>query len=150
MTTRLGSRRADGLAGGANQTPLQRRSLCLARGPLLCLALAGPGCCLPACLCCLAWPRSAVFCSEPDFFSTRLYPLASPSPLAASIPHSHSHIFTMAAAAPTLHSQDLQWLLVRKSNSYIVKQKGLGKVFSREPSNLAQIHSYTVSCQLNG
>lgn len=56
----------------------------------------------------------------------------------------------MAAAAPTLHSQDLQWLLVRKSNSYIVKQKGLGKVFSREPRNLAQIHSYTVSHQVNG
>lgn len=42
-------------------------------------------------------------------------------------------------------SQDLQWLLTRSSSSYIVKQKGLGRVFSREPSNLKQIHSYTVS-----
>ena len=33
-------------------------------------------------------------------------------------------------------------LLVRKSNSFLMKQKGLGRVFSREPGNLAAFHSY--------
>ncbi|PWN26319.1 ribosomal protein L28e, partial [Jaminaea rosea] len=46
-------------------------------------------------------------------------------------------------------SQDLQWLLTRQSSSFIVKQKGLGKVFSREPNNLAAIHSYTYSGIVN-
>ncbi|CAO1615733.1 unnamed protein product [Parajaminaea phylloscopi] len=51
--------------------------------------------------------------------------------------------------AATQHSQDLRWLLTRKSSSYIVKQKGLGRVFSREPSNLAALHSYTYSGIVN-
>lgn len=41
-------------------------------------------------------------------------------------------------------SQDLQWLLVRNNSSFIVKQKGLGRIFSREPRNLTQLHSYKV------
>ena len=41
-------------------------------------------------------------------------------------------------------SQDLQWLLVRNNSSFIVKQKGLGRIFSREPRNLVQLHSYKV------
>lgn len=36
-----------------------------------------------------------------------------------------------------------------KSSSYIVKQKGLARVFSREPDNLAQIHSYRHSGLIN-
>ena len=59
---------------------------------------------------------------------------------------------SMLGAAPSLShptvvamsTQDLQWLLVRKSNSFLVKQKGLGRVFSREPGNLASLHSYKV------
>lgn len=47
-----------------------------------------------------------------------------------------------------MSTQDLQWLLVRKSSSFIVKQGQLGRVFSREPSNLTQIHSYKVSLGL--
>ncbi|KAI3627303.1 hypothetical protein GLX27_001031 [Malassezia furfur] len=48
-----------------------------------------------------------------------------------------------------MSTQDLQWLLVRKSNSYLVKQKGLGRVFSREPGNLASLHSYKYSGLVN-
>lgn len=48
-----------------------------------------------------------------------------------------------------MSSQDLQWLLVRKSNSFLVKQKGLGRVFSREPGNLASLHSYKHSGIVN-
>ena len=39
-------------------------------------------------------------------------------------------------------TQDLQWLLTRKTSSHLVKQKGLGRIFSREPQNLLNIHSY--------
>lgn len=39
-------------------------------------------------------------------------------------------------------TQDLQWLLTRKTSSHIVKQKGLGRIFSREPGNLMNLHSY--------
>lgn len=46
---------------------------------------------------------------------------------------------------PTQHSQDLRWLLTRKSSAYIVKQHGLPRTFSREPGNLTAQHSYTVS-----
>ena len=46
-------------------------------------------------------------------------------------------------------TQDLQWLLVRKSNSFLVKQKGLGRVFSREPGNVASLHSYKHSGVVN-
>ncbi|WFC97913.1 hypothetical protein MYAM1_000633 [Malassezia yamatoensis] len=48
-----------------------------------------------------------------------------------------------------MSTQDLQWLLVRKSNSYLVKQKGLGRVFSREPGNIASLHSYKYSGLVN-
>ncbi|SHO76201.1 Uncharacterized protein MSYG_0537 [Malassezia sympodialis ATCC 42132] len=48
-----------------------------------------------------------------------------------------------------MSTQDLQWLLVRKSNSFLVKQKGLGRVFSREPGNLASLHSYKHSGIVN-
>lgn len=61
----------------------------------------------------------------------------------------HPHQTTLSKMAytqdTTQHSQDLKWLLVRNSNKFLVKQKGLGKIFSREPGNLRQIHSYTVS-----
>ncbi|CCF50164.1 hypothetical protein NDA11_000787 [Ustilago hordei] len=46
-------------------------------------------------------------------------------------------------------SQDLQWLLVRNNSSFIVKQKGLGRIFSREPRNLTQLHSYKYSGLVN-
>ncbi|PWN45846.1 hypothetical protein IE81DRAFT_284795 [Ceraceosorus guamensis] len=46
-------------------------------------------------------------------------------------------------------SQDLQWLLVRKNSGYLVKQKGLGRIFSREPGNLKAIHSYKYSVLVN-
>lgn len=36
-----------------------------------------------------------------------------------------------------------------KSSSYIVKQKGLGRIFSREPDNLAALHSYKHSGLVN-
>lgn len=39
-------------------------------------------------------------------------------------------------------TQDLQWLLTRKTSSHLVKQKGLGRIFSREPGNLMNVHSY--------
>merc|ERR1712183_302193 len=54
----------------------------------------------------------------------------------------HTHICEMS-------TQDLQWLLVRKSNSFLVKQKGLGRVFSREPGNVASLHSYKHSSLVN-
>jgi large subunit ribosomal protein L28e len=41
-----------------------------------------------------------------------------------------------------MSTQDLQWLLTRKTSSHIVKQKGLGRIFSREPGNLMNLHSY--------
>ncbi|PWN34300.1 ribosomal protein L28e [Meira miltonrushii] len=46
-------------------------------------------------------------------------------------------------------TQDLQWLLTRKTSCFLVKQKGLARVFSREPNNLAQIHSYRYSGLVN-
>ena len=44
-----------------------------------------------------------------------------------------------------MSTQDLQWLLLRKTNSYLVKQQGLPRVFSREPHNVLALHSYKVS-----
>ncbi|CEL54369.1 60S ribosomal protein L28 OS=Drosophila melanogaster GN=RpL28 PE=2 SV=1 [Rhizoctonia solani AG-1 IB] len=38
-------------------------------------------------------------------------------------------------------STDLQWLLVRKYNSFIVKRVPEGPIFSKEPGNLKNIHS---------
>ncbi|PWY98965.1 ribosomal protein L28e [Testicularia cyperi] len=46
-------------------------------------------------------------------------------------------------------SQDLQWLLTRSNSCFLVKQKGLGRIFSREPANLAQLHSYKFSGLVN-
>lgn len=43
-----------------------------------------------------------------------------------------------------MSTQDLQWLITRKSNSFLLKQKGLQRVFSREPGNLMALHSYKV------
>ena len=48
-----------------------------------------------------------------------------------------------------MSTQDLQWLIVRKNNSFLVKQKGLGRVFSREPGNLKSLHSYKCSGIIN-
>ncbi|KAI0640213.1 ribosomal protein L28e [Trametes polyzona] len=42
-------------------------------------------------------------------------------------------------------SSDLQWLLLRKNSSYIVKRVPEGPVFSKEPGNLTNIHSWKYS-----
>jgi len=41
-------------------------------------------------------------------------------------------------------SYDLQWLLLRKNNSFIVKRASK-PIFSREPGNLRNLHSYKYS-----
>jgi len=42
-------------------------------------------------------------------------------------------------------SSDLQWLLLRQYNSFIVKRVPEGPVFSKEPGNLPNLHSYKYS-----
>jgi large subunit ribosomal protein L28e len=42
-------------------------------------------------------------------------------------------------------STDLQWLLIRKNNSYLVKRTAEGPIFSKEPGNLVNIHSQKYS-----
>ncbi|KAA1477236.1 ribosomal protein L28e [Dentipellis sp. KUC8613] len=42
-------------------------------------------------------------------------------------------------------SNDLEWLLVRKSNSFIVKRVAEGPIFTKEPGNLTNIHSHKYS-----
>ncbi|KAG6815906.1 hypothetical protein H0H87_010352 [Tephrocybe sp. NHM501043] len=42
-------------------------------------------------------------------------------------------------------SSDLQWLLLRNNNSFIVKRVVEGPVFSKEPGNLRNLHSYKFS-----
>ncbi|KIP04164.1 hypothetical protein PHLGIDRAFT_109972 [Phlebiopsis gigantea 11061_1 CR5-6] len=42
-------------------------------------------------------------------------------------------------------SSDLQWLLLRKSNSFLVKRVTEGPVFSREAGNLTNLHSHKFS-----
>ncbi|KZT27628.1 ribosomal protein L28e [Neolentinus lepideus HHB14362 ss-1] len=42
-------------------------------------------------------------------------------------------------------SSDLQWLLIRKYNSFMVKKVPEGPVFSREAGNLPNLHSYKYS-----
>ncbi|EDR15346.1 uncharacterized protein LACBIDRAFT_291819 [Laccaria bicolor S238N-H82] len=42
-------------------------------------------------------------------------------------------------------SSDLQWLLLRGNNSFIVKRVPEGPIFSKEPGNLRNIHSYKYS-----
>jgi len=42
-------------------------------------------------------------------------------------------------------SQDLQWLLLRKYNSFLVKRVPEGPVFSTEPGNVRNIHSHKFS-----
>ncbi|KAL9932869.1 hypothetical protein V8E36_008124 [Tilletia maclaganii] len=49
----------------------------------------------------------------------------------------------------TTISNDLEWLLVRNTSSFVVKQKSLPKSFSREPRNLANIHSFNYSTTTN-
>ncbi|PKI83286.1 hypothetical protein MVES_003040 [Malassezia vespertilionis] len=48
-----------------------------------------------------------------------------------------------------MSTQDLQWLLIRKTNSNIVKQKGLGRVFTRETGNVSALHNYKCSSLVN-
>ncbi len=48
-----------------------------------------------------------------------------------------------------MSTQDLQWLLVRKNSSNLVKQRGLARVFSREAGNIASLHSYVYSSRVN-
>ncbi|KAF5311262.1 hypothetical protein D9758_014995 [Tetrapyrgos nigripes] len=42
-------------------------------------------------------------------------------------------------------SNDLEWLLLRSSNSFMVKGLPEGPIFSREPGNLTNIHSHKYS-----
>ncbi|PFH48123.1 hypothetical protein AMATHDRAFT_95721, partial [Amanita thiersii Skay4041] len=42
-------------------------------------------------------------------------------------------------------SQDLQWLLLRNNNSFLVKRVPEGPTFSREPGNLRNLHSHKFS-----
>ncbi|KAK0466045.1 ribosomal L28e/Mak16 [Desarmillaria tabescens] len=42
-------------------------------------------------------------------------------------------------------SSDLQWLLIRNSNSFIVKRVPEGPIFSKEPGNLRNLHSHKFS-----
>ncbi|KAH7908172.1 ribosomal protein L28e [Hygrophoropsis aurantiaca] len=42
-------------------------------------------------------------------------------------------------------STDLQWLLIRKQNSFLVKRVREGPVFSSEPGNLRNLHSHKYS-----
>ncbi|ETW86624.1 hypothetical protein HETIRDRAFT_307184 [Heterobasidion irregulare TC 32-1] len=42
-------------------------------------------------------------------------------------------------------SNDLQWLLLRKNNSFLVKRVAEGPIFSKEPGNLTNIHSHKYS-----
>ncbi|KAI4523245.1 ribosomal L28e/Mak16 [Schizophyllum commune] len=42
-------------------------------------------------------------------------------------------------------SNDLEWLLIRKYNSFIVKKVPEGPIFSKEPGNLTNVHSYKYS-----
>ncbi|KAL0952066.1 hypothetical protein HGRIS_008703 [Hohenbuehelia grisea] len=42
-------------------------------------------------------------------------------------------------------SSDLQWLLVRNYNSFLVKRVAEGPIFSKEPGNLRNIHSHKFS-----
>ncbi|CAD6934848.1 unnamed protein product [Tilletia controversa] len=46
-------------------------------------------------------------------------------------------------------SNELEYLLTRTTSSYIVKQNGLPRYFSREPRNLAQIHAFKYSGTTN-
>ncbi|KAJ3570757.1 hypothetical protein NP233_g4192 [Leucocoprinus birnbaumii] len=47
--------------------------------------------------------------------------------------------------SPYAMSTDLQWLLLRQNNSYIVKRVPEGPVFSKEPGNLRNLHSHKYS-----
>ncbi|KAI0694900.1 ribosomal L28e protein family-domain-containing protein [Cytidiella melzeri] len=42
-------------------------------------------------------------------------------------------------------SSDLEWLLIRKNNSHIVKRVPEGPIFSKEPGNLLNLHSHKYS-----
>lgn len=42
-------------------------------------------------------------------------------------------------------SDDLTWLLLRKNNSFIVNRARDGPVFSKEPGNLRNLHSFKYS-----
>ncbi|KII94219.1 hypothetical protein PLICRDRAFT_36466 [Plicaturopsis crispa FD-325 SS-3] len=42
-------------------------------------------------------------------------------------------------------STDLQWLLLRNNNSFIVKRVPEGPIFSKEPGNLTNLHSHKYS-----
>jgi len=46
-------------------------------------------------------------------------------------------------------SSDLQWLLLRNNNSFLVKRVPEGPVFSTEPGNLRNLHSYKYSGLVN-
>ncbi|EIM83554.1 uncharacterized protein STEHIDRAFT_34397, partial [Stereum hirsutum FP-91666 SS1] len=42
-------------------------------------------------------------------------------------------------------SNDLEWLLIRKQNSFLVKRLPEGPIFSKEPGNLLSLHSHKYS-----
>jgi large subunit ribosomal protein L28e len=52
---------------------------------------------------------------------------------------------TPASRPITNNTHDLQWLLLRKNNSFMVKRVVEGPVFSKEPGNLINIHSHKYS-----
>ncbi|KZV62010.1 hypothetical protein PENSPDRAFT_642723 [Peniophora sp. CONT] len=45
----------------------------------------------------------------------------------------------------TYYSNDLEWLLIRKGNSFTHKKLPEGPIFSTEPGNLTNIHSHKYS-----
>ncbi|CAE6466279.1 ribosomal l28e domain-containing protein [Rhizoctonia solani AG-1 IA] len=63
--------------------------------------------------------------------------LSTATRFASATPHSPS---TQSLTASVM-STDLQWLLVRKYNSFIVKRVPEGPIFSKEPGNLKNVHS---------
>ncbi|KAF9011316.1 ribosomal L28e/Mak16 [Cyathus striatus] len=46
-------------------------------------------------------------------------------------------------------SNDLQWLLLRNNNAFLVKRVPEGPIFSRESGNLRNLHSYKYSGLVN-
>ena len=59
--------------------------------------------------------------------------------------------FARSRSQKTMSSlSDLQWLLVRKHNSFVVKRLPEGPVLSKEPGNLLNVHSQKFSGLVNG
>ncbi|GAB6021905.1 60S ribosomal protein L28 [Chamberlinius hualienensis] len=39
-------------------------------------------------------------------------------------------------------SADLQWMIIRNTNSYLVKKRNISKPFNKHPHNLTNLHSF--------